>query len=176
MSLTVRFPRPSAVATRPAGSCVDTTAPARRSWSKNSFKRTTNWRPRRSTAFPWAICEATCISRASGQLRWSSQTTSSTRQVQSHVKQAVGTGKILAVLAVDAHHHALAPGALSLDYVHCIGVSVADSWTGETIADVLQRLIAQMGRPAAYLKDGGSDLHKAVVFLGEKGLASPCLD
>src|SRR6476660_8484759 len=89
MSLTVRFPRPSAVATRPAGSCVDTTAPARRSWSKNSFKRTTNWRPRRSTAFPWAICEATCISRASGQLRWSSQTTSSAREVQSHVKQAV---------------------------------------------------------------------------------------
>ena len=88
----------------------------------------------------------------------------------------LGTGKILAVLAVDAHHHALAPGALSLDHVHCIGVSVADSWTGETIADVLQRLIAQMGRPAAYLKDGGSDLQKAVVFLGEQGLASPCLD
>jgi len=88
----------------------------------------------------------------------------------------LGTGKILAVLAVDAHHHELAPGALSLDHVHCIGVSVADSWTGETIADVLQRLIAQMGRPAAYLKDGGSDLQKAVVFLGEKGLASPCLD
>jgi hypothetical protein len=88
----------------------------------------------------------------------------------------LGTGKILAVLAVDAHHHELAPGALSLDHVHCIGVSVADSWTGETIADVLQRLIAQMGRPAAYLKDGGSDLQKAVVFLGEQGLASPCLD
>src|SRR5712691_8835765 len=31
----------------------------------------------------------------------------------------LGTGKILAVLAVDAHHHELAPGALSLDHVHC---------------------------------------------------------
>jgi hypothetical protein len=88
----------------------------------------------------------------------------------------LGTGKMLAVLAVDAHHHQLVPSALSLDRVHCIGVSVADSWTGDTIAELLDRLIAQMGRPAAYLKDGGSDLHKAVAILGEQGLASPCID
>jgi hypothetical protein len=88
----------------------------------------------------------------------------------------LGTGKILAVLALDAHHHHLAPGAPSLAHTHCIGVSVAPSWTGETIAELLGRLIAQMGRPAAYLKDGGSDLHKAVALLGEQGLASPCID
>lgn len=88
----------------------------------------------------------------------------------------LGTGKILAVLACDAHSHHLTPGALSLDRVHCIGVSVADSWTGETIAVLLGRLIAQMGRPAAYLKDGGSDLHKAVALLGEQEMASPCID
>ncbi len=88
----------------------------------------------------------------------------------------LGTGKILAVLACDAHHHQLAPGALALEHVHCLGVCVADSWTGETIADVLKRLIAQMGRPAAYLKDGGSDLHKATDLLGEQGLSSPCID
>jgi hypothetical protein len=88
----------------------------------------------------------------------------------------LGTGKILAVLACDAHHHQLAPGALALEHVHCIGVCVAASWTGETIADVLKRLIAQMGRPAAYLKDGGSDLHKATDLLGEQGLSSPCID
>ncbi len=88
----------------------------------------------------------------------------------------LGPGKILAVLAVDAHHHQLVPSALSLDRVHCIGVSVADAWTGDTIADLLDRLIAQMGRPAAYLKDGGSDLHKAVATLNEQGLGSPCID
>ena len=88
----------------------------------------------------------------------------------------LGTGKMLAVLACDAHHHQLAPGALSLEHVHCIGVSVADAWTGDTIAELLGRLIAQMGRPAAYLKDGGSDLQKAVDLLGEQGLSSPCLD
>ena len=88
----------------------------------------------------------------------------------------LGTGKLLAVLAFDAHHHQLAPGALSLEQVHCIGVGVAESWTGETIAKVLGRLIAVMGRPAAYLKDGGGDLHKAVALLGEQGLSSPCVD
>src|SRR5438132_3345778 len=88
----------------------------------------------------------------------------------------LGTGKMLAVLACDAHHHQRAPGALSLKHVHCIGVGVADSWTGDTIAEWLDRLIAQMGRPAAYLKDGGGELQKAVALLGEKGLASPCID
>ena len=58
-----------------------------------------------------------------------------------------------------------------LDRVHCIGVGVAASWRGEMIAEVLKRLIAQMGRPAAYLKDGGSELQKAVDLLGEHGLS-----
>src|SRR6266851_6380405 len=88
----------------------------------------------------------------------------------------LGTGKIVAVLACDAYHHQLAPGALSVDCVHGIGVSVADSWTGDTIADLLGRLIAVMGRPAAYLKDGGGDLQQAVALLGEQDLASPCID
>jgi len=88
----------------------------------------------------------------------------------------LGTGKLLAVLAVDAHHHQLAPAALSLQRARCIGVCVADSWTGDAIAEVLKRLIAQMGRPAAYLKDGGSELHKAVDLLAKRGLASPCID
>jgi hypothetical protein len=88
----------------------------------------------------------------------------------------LGTGKMLAVLAFDAQHHQRTPGALSLEHVHCIGVCVADAWTGETIAELLGRLIAQMGRPVAYLKDGGGDLHKAVALLGDKGLSSPCLD
>jgi hypothetical protein len=77
---------------------------------------------------------------------------------------------------VDAHHHQRAPDALSLHDVHCLGVCVADSWTGDAIAAVLKRLIAQMGRPAAYLKDGGSELHKAVELLAEQRLASPCID
>ena len=88
----------------------------------------------------------------------------------------LGSGKILAVLALEAHHHQLTCGAPALRHVRCLGVAVADAWTGETIAELLGRLIAQMGRPAAYLKDGGSDLHKAATLLEEEGLGSPCLD
>src|SRR3989442_11337892 len=88
----------------------------------------------------------------------------------------LGSGKILAVLALDAHHHHLVNGAPSLHHVHCIAVSVADSWTGEALAEMLKRLIAQMGRPAAYLKDCGSELQKAADLLASQGLASPCID
>ena len=88
----------------------------------------------------------------------------------------LGAGKIVAVWALDAHHHQLVQGAPALRHVHCVGVAVGDSWTGETIAELLKRLIAQMGRPAAYLKDGGSDLHKAAALLEDDGLGSPCLD
>jgi hypothetical protein len=92
------------------------------------------------------------------------------------VSIGLGSGKILAVLGIDAHHHQLLGAASALEHVHCIGVSVGESWTGEAIADVLDRLIAQMGRPAAYLKDGGSDLHKAADVLEARGLGSPCID
>ncbi len=73
----------------------------------------------------------------------------------------LGSGKILAVLALDAHHHHLADCAPSLSHVHCIAVSVADSWTGEAIAEVRKERIAQIGRPSASLKDGGSEWQKA---------------
>ena len=89
---------------------------------------------------------------------------------------ALGSGKILAVLALDAHHHHLANGAPSLNHVHCIAVSVADSWTGEAISELLKRLIAQIGRPAAYLKDSGRELQKAVDLLEPHGLSSRCID
>ncbi len=87
----------------------------------------------------------------------------------------LGSGKILAVLALDAQHHHLAAAAPSLAHVHCIAVSVAETWTGDAIAEVLKRLIAQIGRPAAYLKDGGSELQKAADVLEPQGLASPCI-
>jgi hypothetical protein len=89
---------------------------------------------------------------------------------------ALGAGKILTVLAPDAHHHQLMPDAPGFQNVHCIAVSVADSWTGETIAALLKRLIAVMGRPAAYLKDGGADLRKAIRLLDDQGLGSFSID
>ncbi|HEY5865817.1 MAG TPA: hypothetical protein VI542_09775 [Candidatus Tectomicrobia bacterium] len=89
---------------------------------------------------------------------------------------ALGSGKIAAVLALDAQHHRLTQAAPSLGQVRCLAVSVAVSWTGDTLADVLKRLIAVMGRPVAYLKDAGSELHKAIDVLEAQGLASPAID
>ena len=88
----------------------------------------------------------------------------------------LGCGKILTVLALEAHHHQLESGAPTLHHVRCIGVAVAASWNGDTIADFLKRLIAVMGRPAAYLKDGGRDLHRAAALLEEQDIGSPCID
>jgi hypothetical protein len=88
----------------------------------------------------------------------------------------LGCGKMLTVLALDAHHHQLESGAPTLHHVRCMGVAVAASWNGDTIANFLKRLIAVMGRPAAYLKDGGSDLHRAAAILEEQGMGSPCID
>jgi hypothetical protein len=53
---------------------------------------------------------------------------------------------------------------------------VADAWTGDAMAAMLQHRIAQMGRPAAYLKDGGRARQKAVEWRAAQRLASPCLD
>jgi len=43
------------------------------------------------------------------------------------VSIGLGSGKILAVLAIDAHHHQLLGAASALEHVHCIGVSVGES-------------------------------------------------
>lgn len=88
---------------------------------------------------------------------------------------ALGAGKILAVLALNVRHHALNAGAPALHNVRCVAVAVAPTWTGETIAALLQQVIAVLGRPAGFLKDGGADLGKAARLLGERGWPSPCI-
>lgn len=88
----------------------------------------------------------------------------------------LGTGKILAVLALNINHHQLNPGAPCLQKVRCIAVSVAHSWTGDTIADFLLRVMAVMGCPSAYIKDGGCDLRKAHRLVGEQGKESSAID
>ena len=88
----------------------------------------------------------------------------------------LGTGKLLSVLALDAYHYQLAGCAPGFRHVHCIAVSVSPSWTGERLADLLERVISVVGRPAAYLKDGGSELKRATDLLSERQLGSPVID
>ena len=55
-------------------------------------------------------------------------------------------------------------------------MSVAISWTGDAIADFLQRVIAVLGRPVGFIKDGGTDLAKAVRVLSEREFLSHTID
>lgn len=80
----------------------------------------------------------------------------------------LGSGKILSVLALPLRYHAQALQAPRLQDVQCLAVSVADSWTGENIAEFLTPLIEHQGAPCAFLKDGGTDLEKAVTLLQER--------
>jgi len=89
---------------------------------------------------------------------------------------ALGTGKIVAVVALDAPHPHLTAAAPRLQQGRCLAVSVAASWTGASLAEWLRRLIAVMGRPAASLQDGARDLHTAIDLLEEQGLARPAID
>ena len=77
----------------------------------------------------------------------------------SGVFSTLGTGKILTVLFLDARHHFLNKDvAPTLQDVNYAAVAVADSWTGETVADFLRKIIKIIGKPVAYLKDGGTEL------------------
>lgn len=88
----------------------------------------------------------------------------------------LGIGKILTVLALDVRYYEQASQAPKLQDVYCVGVSVAPSWTGENIAVFLSKIIAILGRPTAYLKDGGTDLAKSARLLTEQGRGSLCID
>ncbi|MCP4052703.1 MAG: hypothetical protein GY739_06515, partial [Mesoflavibacter sp.] len=87
----------------------------------------------------------------------------------------ISARKILTVLALNANHHLLNMTAPTLQTVKCIAVSVSSYWNGEKIADFLQKVISVIGKPTAYLKDGGTDLAKAVRILGERSKLSPSI-
>ena len=89
---------------------------------------------------------------------------------------ALGIGKILTVLELKLNHFANHKEAPTLEEINCVAVSVAKSWTGEGIANFLEQVIHITGKPAAYLKDGGRDLMKAVRLLNERGFSSLSID
>lgn len=89
---------------------------------------------------------------------------------------ALGAGKILAVLELKLNYFEKNTVSPTLEDINCVAISVAKSWTGEKIADFLQQVISITGKPAAYLKDGGCDLMKAVRLLNERGFSSYSID
>ncbi|MGD9732811.1 MAG: hypothetical protein AB7U45_11575 [Desulfamplus sp.] len=88
----------------------------------------------------------------------------------------LGVGKILTVLELKLNYFENNTIPPTLEDINCVAISVAKSWTGEKIADFLQQVIHITGKPAAYLKDGGCDLMKAVRILNERGFSSNSID
>jgi hypothetical protein len=87
----------------------------------------------------------------------------------------LGSGKILSVLALPLQHHATHAKAPRPRDVRCVAVAVEDAWNGASIADFLERVIARTGAPSAILKDGGTDLNRAVCLLAERGRPCPAI-
>jgi hypothetical protein len=87
----------------------------------------------------------------------------------------LGSGKILSVLSLNIEHHQQKNYAPKLADVQCIATAVADAWNGETIADFLRKVITNVGCPVAFLKDGGTDLEKAVGLLNAQGSSYQCI-
>jgi hypothetical protein len=88
----------------------------------------------------------------------------------------LGIGKILTVLELRIDHHSTHKGPPTFGDVNCVAISVAASWTGESIADFLQQIIHITGKPASFLKDGGKNLEKGVRLLNERGLFCHSID
>ena len=77
----------------------------------------------------------------------------------------VAVQKVLVVLRVPLSALATRGAAITLRDAQCIGISVADTWNGETVCEYLEQVFARTGAPIAIIKDGGSDLNKGVNLL-----------
>jgi hypothetical protein len=74
----------------------------------------------------------------------------------------IGVQKALVVLRVNLDALCERQGALTLEDVQCIGIQIGPIWNGETVKKALRGIFKKAGKPAAILKDGGTDLNKGV--------------
>lgn len=77
----------------------------------------------------------------------------------------VAVQKVLVILRVPVAALQARGSAVTLQDAECIGISIADTWTGESVSRFLQETFERSGDPVAIIKDGGSDLNKGVNLL-----------
>lgn len=83
----------------------------------------------------------------------------------------VGTKKAFVVLKAPVH--ALkTPGALTLNDVDVLSITVRERWNGEAVCEVLHALFSAVGTPLQVVADGGPDLQKGLRLLREKSTHS----
>lgn len=74
----------------------------------------------------------------------------------------IGVQKALVVLRVNLNALERRGGALTLADAQCVGLQIGSEWNGDTVKAALGKIFEQAGRPAAILKDGGTDLNRGV--------------
>jgi hypothetical protein len=74
----------------------------------------------------------------------------------------VGTKKALVVLRVPLAALSQRGAAIQLSDCECVGLSIAETVNGETVALQLDTIFQRSGTPAAITKDGDATLHKGV--------------
>ena len=85
----------------------------------------------------------------------------------------IGIRKALVVLRVPLSTVQRKQGAVGLGDCECIGIKVATSWNGVSVANELVNVFAKTGEPIVIIKDQGSDLSRGVRLYGEKEHTRP---
>ena len=80
----------------------------------------------------------------------------------------MGTKKALVVLRVSLDALSERGGAIQLKDCECIGLTISEKVTGETLQAELENIFTLAGNPAAIIKDGDSTLNKGVRLWSDK--------
>ena len=80
----------------------------------------------------------------------------------------IGTKKVLVVLRVELAALSKRDGAVRLEDCECIGVTVSDKVTGDTICPELEEIFARAGNPVAIIKDADATLQRGVRLWSNK--------
>jgi hypothetical protein len=87
----------------------------------------------------------------------------------------IGTKKALVILRVTADKLQKRGSAITLEDCECIGLTVSDKITGESISEELTCIFKQSGHPCAIIKDKDSTLNKGVILWKKKEDAKTCI-
>ncbi len=80
----------------------------------------------------------------------------------------IGTKKALVILRVEVEALSRRESAVRLEDCECIGLTVSDKVTGETICPELEEIFSRAGHPVAIIKDADATLQKGVRLWSDK--------
>jgi hypothetical protein len=114
-----------------------------------------NWTPHFTSVMNWTL------RLGLGLLRQVAPTDESWLAIIDHSID-IGTKKALVVLRVSTKALSARGGAIGLEDCACVGLTISDKITGESVAADLATIFAQAGNPVAIVRDGDATLQKGV--------------